>query len=274
VRDNAPTVLEVSQPMELVLGNKYGLVDYSNSSQGYIQVCSYLAEAQMKVLVNTPDGRLYQYALEQPGEFVTIPLNGGNGSYQVELYGHISANLYKRLAGGTISVQLDDELLPYLYPNQRVDFDQGDAVSALSAEITADATSDLQAADEIYRWVLANIDYDVVKAEQVTYGYITSCAQTLLSKQGICVDYAALTVAMLRAQGIPAKVVVGYYGDTYHAWVEVWLEKGGVGASGQLYQAQGWTLLDPTTQAQLAQQAEASPGSIILSQPYQPMLEY
>ncbi|MDR1712950.1 MAG: transglutaminase-like domain-containing protein, partial [Coriobacteriales bacterium] len=264
-RDNNPTVLPVSQPLELVLGNEYGLVDYSNCSQGYIRACSYLAGARMKILVNAPDGRRYQYALEQYGEFATIPLNGGNGSYQIVLYEHVRDNLYKRLTGGVIDVQLDDAMLPYLYPNQRVDFGDGDAATALSAEVTAVATDDLQAVDNIYSWVLANVEYDFLKAEQVSSGYIASCSETILSKKGICLDYAALTVAMLRAQSIPAKLVVGYYGNTYHAWVEVWLENGGRGASGQFYESQGWTLLDPTTRSQ---------GVTSHNKPYVPMLEY
>ncbi|MDO8910092.1 MAG: DUF3488 and transglutaminase-like domain-containing protein [Pseudohongiella sp.] len=67
-------------------------------------------------------------------------------------------------------------------------------------------------------------------------------------RQGFCEHYAGSTVFLLRAAGIPARVVVGYQGAEYnrfddylivyqynaHAWVEVW------------YEGEGWQLADPT----------------------------
>lgn len=71
----------------------------------------------------------------------------------------------------------------------------------------------------------------------------------LESKRGFCEHYAGSFVFMLRAAGIPARVVVGYQGGEYnprgnyfsvrqfdaHAWTEVWLE------------GQGWVRFDPTS---------------------------
>ncbi len=68
------------------------------------------------------------------------------------------------------------------------------------------------------------------------------------SRQGFCEHYAGALTFMLRAAGIPARVVVGYQGaepnrfDNYlivyqynaHAWVEAWFE------------GEGWQQLDPT----------------------------
>lgn len=68
------------------------------------------------------------------------------------------------------------------------------------------------------------------------------------SKRGFCEHYAAAFVVLMRAAGIPARVVGGYQGgelnplDNYlvvrqsdaHAWAEVWLEK------------RGWVRIDPT----------------------------
>ena len=37
---------------------------------------------------------------------------------------------------------------------------------------------------------------------------------------GICQDLSALTCAMLRSQGVPARLMIGTVGaNTYHAWV-------------------------------------------------------
>ncbi len=68
------------------------------------------------------------------------------------------------------------------------------------------------------------------------------------SKKGFCAHYAGSFVFMMRAAGIPARIVTGYQGGTLnekgkflsirqydaHAWTEVWLEN------------QGWIRIDPT----------------------------
>ncbi len=69
------------------------------------------------------------------------------------------------------------------------------------------------------------------------------------SKRGFCEHYAGSFVFLMRAVGIPARVVVGYQGGEYnrignyvevrqfdaHAWTEVWQE------------GQGWVRVDPTS---------------------------
>jgi len=68
------------------------------------------------------------------------------------------------------------------------------------------------------------------------------------TREGFCGHYASAFVTLMRAGGVPARVVTGYlggiwnrYGDYLlirqsdaHAWAEVWLED------------QGWTRVDPT----------------------------
>ena len=52
--------------------------------------------------------------------------------------------------------------------------------------------------------------------------------------------------AMLRSQNIPCKLVVGFAGKVYHAWINVYIE--GVGWVDQLIYFDGktWSLMDPT----------------------------
>jgi transglutaminase-like putative cysteine protease len=96
----------------------------------------------------------------------------------------------------------------------------------------------------LYAYVTSTITYDGVKANKVLtgeikFGYLPDADRTLKEKQGICYDYAALLGALLRAQGIPTKLVTGIaFRDNstipeYHAWNEVW-------------NGTEWILLDPT----------------------------
>jgi hypothetical protein len=68
------------------------------------------------------------------------------------------------------------------------------------------------------------------------------------TKRGFCGHYASAFATLMRAAGIPARVVTGYQGGTYnrfadywilrqsdaHAWDEVWME------------GRGWVRIDPT----------------------------
>lgn len=68
------------------------------------------------------------------------------------------------------------------------------------------------------------------------------------TRRGFCEDYASAFAVLMRAAGIPARIVTGYAGGQWnpvlhylvvrqsnaHAWVEVWLKK------------RGWVRVDPT----------------------------
>jgi transglutaminase/protease-like cytokinesis protein 3 len=51
---------------------------------------------------------------------------------------------------------------------------------------------------------------------------------------------------MLRSQGIPCQLVVGYAGPAYHAWISVHVE--GIGWVANMIQFNGdkWKMMDPT----------------------------
>ena len=71
---------------------------------------------------------------------------------------------------------------------------------------------------------MKNLKYDTKKAKTVQSGYLPDLDKVLAKKKGICFDYAALMTGMLRSQGVPCKLVVGYAGSAYHAWISVWSE--------------------------------------------------
>lgn len=88
------------------------------------------------------------------------------------------------------------------------------------------------------------------------------------TRRGFCEHYAAAFVILMRAAGIPARVVTGYQGGVYnpvgnylivyqrdaHAWAEVWLDD------------KGWVRVDPTSVVSPARVEEgiedALPGEV------------
>jgi transglutaminase-like putative cysteine protease len=117
-------------------------------------------------------------------------------------------------------------------------------------------------ADEVTR-ELAGLPPDEAAAaisarvrERITYlagatGVRTNAQEAWDQGQGVCQDMAQVTVALMRAAGLPARYVSGYLhpkanpepGTTAigqsHAWVEYW--------------AQSWTPLDPTSGADVGE---------------------
>ena len=55
--------------------------------------------------------------------------------------------------------------------------------------------------------------------------------------------------AMLRSQGVPTKLVVGYSGDAYHAWISVYLKEIGWVDDIIEFNGKNWSLMDPTLAA-------------------------
>ena len=54
---------------------------------------------------------------------------------------------------------------------------------------------------------------------------------------------------MLRSQGVPCKLVVGYAGTTnpvYHAWISVWTQENGWVEQVVYFDGKTWQRMDPT----------------------------
>ncbi|MEE9553182.1 MAG: transglutaminase-like domain-containing protein [candidate division Zixibacteria bacterium] len=113
---------------------------------------------------------------------------------------------------------------PYIQSNS-------DEIINLAREIVGDEKNSWEAAQLIGYWVYANIERRFTPD-------LSNALQTLHSKQGDCGEYAALTVALMRAAGIPTRPVAGlvYWppgdGFGYHAWVEVFVGE--------------WVMMDPS----------------------------
>ena len=246
VRSSDPVVYTPEAPGEEVIGDDPLVIDISNAAQGYVMARYSGDAAKANIQLTGPDGITYKYFLPPSDGYIPLPLTGGNGAYEIDGYENVEDDMYAALFKESADFTLDSDLLPYLYPNQYVNFSADTRAVALAAQTVSGVGSDLDAVEEIYHYVVDNISYDEEKAATVAAGYLPVVDDTLSSGKGICFDYAALTAAMLRSQDIPTRLEIGYSGDIYHCWISVYIED--VGWIDKLIEFDGrdWTRLDPT----------------------------
>lgn len=201
-------------------------LDMSHAAEGYFGASTTNA-SKMKLQVVCGDAS-YNYDLPGDGEPIIVPANMGNGTYKLRVMQNTSGNRYVELFAASADVALTDATLPYIRPNVYCDYSQTSACVTLANQLCANATSDSDAFDKIYDYVTKNISYDYNKADfwATATGYEPNPDETLASGKGICFDYASLTAAMLRSQGIPTKIITGYVApdNIYHAWDMIYID--------------------------------------------------
>lgn len=124
--------------------------------------------------------------------------------------------------------------------------DRNPRARALALDLRARAGSDAEFASATLAWFRDN---GLVYTLEPGVTSLDSVDTTLFeSKQGFCGHFASAYATMMRAAGVPARIVTGYLGGEWnpvggyllvrqsdaHAWTEIWLE------------GTGWTRIDPT----------------------------
>ncbi|MEA4892269.1 MAG: transglutaminase-like domain-containing protein [Peptococcaceae bacterium] len=230
-----------------VYSNTKVAFDVSNTGEGYVMVkYTGTSQAALKVLLTCPSGVTYTYTLNNQGDYEVYPLSEGSGSYKVGAYQNIGGTKYSTLFSKTISVKLKDEFGPFLLPNQYVNYKEDSEAVKKAAELTKNSKDELEKVSAVYGFVINHLTYDQEKAKTVKSGYLPVVDDVLKEKKGICFDYAALMAAMLRSQGVPTKLVVGYTGQIYHAWLNTYSEESGWVEGIIFFDGTTWKLMDPT----------------------------
>ena len=81
------------------------------------------------------------------------------------------------------------------------------------------ATDQKEKYKKITNYIVESYVYDFIRAVTIKQGALPDVEACFSKKMGICQDLAALTVCMMRSQGIPSKLVIGTVGtNSYHAW--------------------------------------------------------
>ena len=253
-----PTVLREFPPDTLLLPQESSTikvkgesgVDYGNSSDGYIMAWyfgSKAAKVQVIKLDDSGQNPTWNYDIDNPQKKEVLPLQAGSGRYKVYVAEHLEGDKYSPIVEVEFDASISNDLSPFLFPTKYSMFSVGSMSVEKANELTRGCNSDIEAIEKIYVFIKDNISYDTEKAETIKNFYTPNPDETLAIKKGICFDYASLTCAMFRANGIPTRLVTGRVsGDLSHAWNSVYLENEGWVDGHIRIHPDTWELIDLT----------------------------
>ena len=196
-------------------------VDASNADQGYIMVKGPKTKTRMKVTVEITGTKL-QYDINGEGEYEVFPLQLGRTNYTVSLWRQVEGKKYGKIGQVKVAAKMEDELSCFLYPNQYVNYKKDSPCVKEAAEICKGLETDTEKFEAIWKYIVKNFQYDYIKSVTVagSSGLLPDIEGCWKGKKGICQDLSAMACAMMRTQGIPARLVIGTLGSgTPHAWV-------------------------------------------------------
>ncbi|MBR1811058.1 MAG: hypothetical protein IJ766_05340 [Clostridia bacterium] len=81
-----------------------------------------------------------------------------------------------------------------------------------------DATSDYEKIRTIYAYLCENVIYDKVHKKNPHYYLRSTLYAALVMRTATCQGYSVTLYRMLRAAGVPARIIIGNAGGEYHAW--------------------------------------------------------
>lgn len=245
-----PVIKAATSPMTGAQIEENAVVDYSNISQGYISARYSGASARAKLRIICGDV-VNDHDLNVDGAFEYYPLTEGSGDYNIQLYEQLEGKMYSEVINITVTANIADDVVPYTYPNRYVMYEQGSDCVYKAAEVCAGVDDTIEKIAAIFGYITTNITYDYDLADKVSNGsigvYVPDPDSVLARKKGICFDYASLFAAMLRSQGIPSRLVIGYAKENiYHAWNEVYTTETGWISTELLLKLKGYNIVDST----------------------------
>ena len=244
--DNSPKVLLPSADNTASYSGNGVTIDVSNSSEGYVMVEYTGSASRAKLQITGPDGITYTY--DKGTGYEVFPFSSESGQYKIVVYECTNPenNKYAAAFSQEADISITNEFGPFLYPNQYVNFTADSLAVEKGAELAYSANCDLDVVTNVYNYIIDTFTYDYDKAKTVPSGYLPDVDEIYRLQTGICFDYAAVMAAMLRSQGIPTRLEVGYKGEEYHAWISTHIEN--VGWVNGIIEFNGttWNLMDPT----------------------------
>lgn len=198
-------------------------VNTAHVSEGYVLVRGGKSKKRLKLRVRQGDDSV-MYDLGTKNEYEVLPLQFGNGKYQLTLYKQVSGSKYTEEGVVSFTAEMKDTSSAFLYPNQFIDYNEKNKAVQKANELCQGITDNAQKYEIITDYILHNFVYDYIRAVTTKGDGVPDVDYCLETGMGICLDLASTTVCMLRTQGIPAKLVIGSANGQYHAWAQVTLD--------------------------------------------------
>ena len=160
IRDNTPVCLVPAADGTTVYGNDLASLDASHTEDGYVMAAWHGEDKPVKLQITGPDYMTYTYDLVA-GDYATFPLSAGDGAYQIGIYENVEGSQYATVLSTDLTVTITDEMGPYLYPNQYVNFTKDSQVVSKAQTLVAGAHDDLEAMDKnhVCKFVWNRPDY-------------------------------------------------------------------------------------------------------------------
>lgn len=232
-------------------GTKYD-ADFNLQSQGVLKGLLNDSQTKKYKLGVSESTQQYLYDKASMPLYEDFPLQMGDGTYTVKFYENTVESKYKVIYNKSSYVKVTSQTTLYMISNQQIRWSSADDAVQYAQKLVRDQAAlkgvetllPRQKLDVIYSYIINNYTYDYDKIKTLKSDYVPDIDLILAAKEGICFDYSVLFGAMLRSQGIPAKLVKGYATttDVYHAWNEVYLPD-----------EQRWIVVDTTYDAYMAQ---------------------
>ena len=192
-------------------------VDLSNVTDGYFMAAvTNKTKHRLKLRV-VKDGETLTYDLNNSGSYEVFSLQMGNGKYDISLYENVSGKKYSQEGKVSVTVTMRTDVVPFLGPNQYVNYTEASKAVKKAAELCS-GKSPKDAFEAVCDFMKSTFVYDYVKAVQIKAGALPDIDGSYDKRMGVCQDLAAIMACMLRTQGIPCKLMIGYADKTYHAW--------------------------------------------------------
>ncbi|MCX6801422.1 MAG: transglutaminase-like domain-containing protein [Candidatus Diapherotrites archaeon] len=149
-----------------------------------------------------------------------------NGDFNYELIAKINvSSLIYKLEDFNLSdaPQIPENEKIYIAPSQKIESDSSEIKTLVKNKLLEKGF--IETLNKTVSWVNDYVQYAEGKDFQEYYVLQKSAIETLRNKKGVCDEFANLGAAMLRAKGIPTKIIIGITFDGKewgnHAWIEV-----------------------------------------------------
>ena len=158
-------------------------------------------------------------------EIISLQFGSGNYKFTLMIAQKKGSNRCNCAGNITLNCRMADENNCFLYPNQYVNYDADSPLVEEAQELCKGLTDPKKIVKAICGYVSNHFVYDwlkagIIKSDQ-TKDLLPDIGTTWDTKKGICQDLSALTCAMLRSQGIRAKLAIGSADGNYHSWVVI-----------------------------------------------------